>query len=106
MSYSDHTAETIAARGKAIYQQLRNEVEPHHNGKFLVIDIETGDYEIDAKGTLAINRLFVKRPDAVIYLLRIGHRTAYQIGFRGTYGTLTNKVKTNTKPLHEFRYTY
>ena len=39
MPYSDYTAEAIVARGKAIYQQLRDVVEPHHNGKFLVIDI-------------------------------------------------------------------
>ena len=99
MPYSDYTAEAIVARGKAIYQQLRDVVEPHHNGKFLVIDIETEDYEIDAHGTAAVNRLLSKHPDAVIYLLRIGHRTAYQAGFRSTYGTLTNKTKTNTKSI-------
>ncbi len=99
MSYSDYTAEAVADRGKAIYQRLRDVVEPAHNGKFLVIDIETENYEIDAQGTVAVNRLLSKHPDAVIYLLRIGHRTAYRIGFRGAYGTLTNKSKTNTKLL-------
>ena len=94
MQYSDYTPETIAARGKAIYQQLRDEVEPYHKGKFLVIDVETKNYEIDAHGTVAINRLLSKYPDAVIYLLKIGHPAAYRVGFRGTYGTLTNKVKT------------
>ena len=29
MPYSDYTAEAIVDRGKAIYQQLQNEVEPH-----------------------------------------------------------------------------
>ena len=99
MPYSDHTTETIATRGKMIYQRFRDEVEPHHNGKFLGIDIETEDYEIDVNGTVAATRLLAKQPDAVIYLLRIGHRAAYRMGFRGTYGTLTNKVKANTKPL-------
>lgn len=97
MRYSDHTTETTATRGKTIYQRLRDEVEPHHNGKFLAIDIETEDYEIDLNGTVAVTRLLAKHPDAVIYLLKIGHRAAYRMGFRGTYGTLTNKVKTNTK---------
>ena len=99
MPYSDHTTETIATRGKMIYQRLRDEVEPHHNGKFLAIDIETEDYEIDLNGTVAVTRLLAKHPDAVIYLLKIGHRAAYRMGFRGTYGTLTNKVKANAKPL-------
>ena len=97
MQYSNNTAETTATRGKTIYQQLRDKVEPYHNGKFLAIDIETEDYEIDANGTVAITRLLAKHPDAVIYLLQIGHRAAYQMGFRGTYGTLTKKVKTNIK---------
>ena len=35
MPYSDYTPETIVARGNAIYQQRRNEVEPQHNGKIL-----------------------------------------------------------------------
>ena len=97
MPYSDHTTETIAARGKMIYQRLRDEVETHHNGKFLAIDVETEDYEIDVNGTIAVARLQAKHPDAAINLLRIGHRAAYRMGFRGTYGTLTNKAKTNTK---------
>ena len=96
---TEYTSESIVARGKAIYQQLRNEVEPHHNGKFLAIDIKTADYEIDEQGTVAINRLLSKRPDAVIYLVRIGQRAVYRLGFRGPYGTLANKVRTNPKPL-------
>ena len=88
MRYSNNTTETTATRGKTIYQQLRDKVEPYHNGKFLAIDIETEDYEIDANGTVAITRLLAKHPDAVIYLLKIGHRAAYRMGFRGTYGTL------------------
>ena len=97
MSKSDHTSKTIVARGKAIYQQLKDEVELHHNGKFLVIDIETEDYAIDTQGTVAITRLLAKHPNAVIYMVRIGHRTAYKLGFRSTYGTLTNKVEKDIK---------
>lgn len=98
MPYSDYTTETIGARGKSIYhQRLQEAVEPNHNGKFVAIDIETEDYEIDANGTVAVTRLLAKHPDAVIYLLKIGHRSAYRMGFRSTYGTLTNKTKTNTK---------
>jgi len=97
MPHPDNTTETTAIRGKTIYQQLRDKVEPDHNGKFLAIDIETENYEIDLNGTVAVTRLLAKHPDAVIYLVRIGHRAAYRMGLRGTYGTLTNKVKTNTK---------
>lgn len=99
MSKLDHTSETIVARGNAIYQKLKKEVEMHHNGKFLAIDIETENYEIDDRGTVAITRLMTKHPNAVIYMMRIGHQTAYKLGFRSTYGTLTNKVEENIKQL-------
>ncbi|RKU15592.1 hypothetical protein C6501_06770 [Candidatus Poribacteria bacterium] len=87
MSNSDYTSKAIVTCGKAIYQQLKDEVEFHHNGKFLAIDIETQHYEIHDKGTGAITQLLAKYPNATIYLVRIGHRTAYKAGFRSTYGT-------------------
>lgn len=99
MSNSNYTSEAIVARGKAIYQQIKDEIELHHNGKFLVIDVKTGDYEIHDRGTAAITRLMAKHPNAVIYMVRIGCRTAYRVGFRGTYGTLANKVEKNIKRL-------
>ena len=34
-------------------QQIRDKLDPQHKGKFLVIDIETGDYEIDANDLVA-----------------------------------------------------
>ena len=95
---TDHPSGTVTNRGEAVYQKLQNKIEPRHNGKFLVIDLQTEDYEIDAQGTVALNRLLSKHPDAVIYLLRIGHQTAYQLGFRGTSGTLANRWR-HAKPL-------
>ena len=83
MPYSDYPPGTIAARGKEIYQkQIREKVEPQHKGKFLSVDIETGDYEIDTDDLSPSMRLLAKRPEAVIYSLRIGFRAAHRIGFK------------------------
>ncbi|MCY3551045.1 MAG: hypothetical protein OYL97_00985 [Candidatus Poribacteria bacterium] len=83
MPYSDYPPGTIAARGKEIYQQqIREKVEPQHKGKFLSVDIETGDYEIDTDDLSPSLRLLAKRPEAVIYSLRIGFRAAHRIGFK------------------------
>lgn len=83
MPYSDYPPGTIAARGKEIYQQqIREKVEPQHKGKFLSVDIETGDYEIGADDLSPSMRLLAKRPEAVIYSLRIGFRAAHRIGFK------------------------
>jgi hypothetical protein len=83
MPYEHYTAEEVAARGEALYeQQIRAHVEVAHMGKFVVIDIETGDYEIDVDDLAATKRALAKRPDAVLYGLRIGVPTAYRLGGR------------------------
>jgi hypothetical protein len=81
MAYLPYTAEEVAARGEAIYeQQIRPKVEATHKGQFVVIDIETGDYEIDADDLTATKRALAKRPAAVHYGLRIGYPAAYRLG--------------------------
>ena len=75
----------ITALGEAIYQeQLRSRIGPVEKGTFVVIDVETGDYEIDARDATATRRLLKRRPDAVTYGVRVGHRAAYSHvgGFR------------------------
>ena len=81
MPYTNYTSKEVASRGEAIYKkQIRNKVEPKHKGEFLVIDIETGEYEMNADDLVATKRLLAKHPDAVIYGLQIGSPTAYRIG--------------------------
>ena len=81
MSYADYAAAGIESRGEAIYvNQIRDRLSTGHRGKFLVIDVETGEYEIDEDELMATRRLLTNRPNAVIYGLRIGFPTAYRIG--------------------------
>ena len=78
-----YTPNEVAARGHAFYEDhIRSKVEPGNKGKFLVLDIETGEYEIDVDHLTATKRVLVKRPDAMLFGLRIGHRTAYRLGGR------------------------
>ena len=51
-------------------------------GKFLIIDIETGDYKIAADELAATQQLFATQPNAVIYGVRIGFPAPYRIGRR------------------------
>ena len=81
MSYTNYTSKEVASRGEAIYRrEIRNKVELNHKGKFLVIDIETGEYEMNIDDLVATKRLLVKHPNAVVYGLQIGFPTAYRIG--------------------------
>ena len=81
MPYRQYTPEEVAQRGEAIYEhQIRAHLEPEHTGKFVVIDVETGDYELDADDLVATKRALAKRPEAVLYGLRIGFPAAYRLG--------------------------
>ena len=40
MPHSDYTSEAIVARGEAIYQQFRDELESQYKGQFFVVDIK------------------------------------------------------------------
>jgi len=80
---SQETGEDIVRRGKALYDsKIRPLVEEKHRGKFLVLDIDTGDYEIDADEVAAFDRMIAKKPDAMRYLLQIGYQTAHSMGGR------------------------
>lgn len=74
--------EEIDQRGWELYETgIRSAVEtPENIGKQIVIDIETGDYEIDNDGLAASHRMLAKRPEAALYGLRIGYNAVYTLG--------------------------
>jgi hypothetical protein len=78
-----YTAQEIGEIGKAIYEkQIRPQVEATNRGKFLVVDINTGNYEIAEDDLTASNQAFAKNPDALLYGVRVGYPTAYRFGGR------------------------
>ena len=84
MGESHYNIEEIAIRGRDIYEnRLRQQLEPDNVGKYLVIDIETGEYEMDEDGDAASLRARDKWPDGVRYGLRIGHSAWGQLGLGG-----------------------
>lgn len=76
-----YTNAEIAQRGQALYeQQIRERVEADHKGEFLVVEVDTGDFEMDAAAVNALERAHIKHPNGALYLIRIGHRSAYSLG--------------------------
>ena len=75
------TKEEIAQRGREIYDRdVRPKVESANKGRFLVVDVLSGAFEIADSDRAASDQLKARIPDAVIYGLRIGHRAAYRLG--------------------------
>lgn len=70
----------IAERGEEIFaQQIRANLPADAVGKFVVLDIDSGEYEIDADDLAASNRLLARQPHAVLYGLKIGSSAAYRL---------------------------
>ena len=81
MGHPHYSTKEIATRGREIYEtQLRDKVEPGNIGKFLVIDIETGEYEIDENHLSASLRAYHKKPEGARFGMRIGYRTSGTLG--------------------------
>lgn len=81
MSPETLDCEELARRGQEYYDKfLRAELEPGHKGEFLVLEVESGEYELDADEAAALNRAMERHPDRVFYVLRVGHRAAHRIG--------------------------
>ncbi len=85
MAARAYSSGEIAARGEVIYRErIQSKIGSVEKGNFVVIDVETGDYGIDAGDAVATRRLLDRRPAAVTYGVRVGHRAAYSHvgGFR------------------------
>jgi hypothetical protein len=71
----------VTERGQALYERdILPTLDPSARGKFLVLDVESGDYEIDSSELAALKRVRARRPNARVYLLRVGFPAAYRIG--------------------------
>ena len=78
MLFENYAKKEVCARGEKIYQeQIKPLVEPQEKGKFVVIDILSGDYEVDPEHLAASKRLRERRPDSVRYTGRVGYPSAY-----------------------------
>ena len=76
----------IANVGRAMYEQIRGELEETHKGKVVVIDVSSGDYEIGDDDLDATMRLFERRPNAITWGERVGYPAMYTIRDRVTFG--------------------
>jgi hypothetical protein len=76
-----NVAQEVARRGKEIYErEIRAEVEPAQEGRFLVIDVNSGSYALADDELEAFDRAQAKSPEGVLYLIRVGRRAAHRVG--------------------------
>jgi len=78
-----YSKDEFAKRGDAIYRKdILPRLAAKDVGKFVAIDIETGQYEIAANEMKAGDKLRARLPDAQIWMVRIGYASARSFGGR------------------------
>lgn len=78
-----YSKEEFAHRGDEIYERhVRPRIEKSDTGKFVVIDIETGDFEIDRDELAASDRLLARKAGAQMWVTRADSRYARRFGSR------------------------
>lgn len=61
-----YSKEEFARRGDEIYEsQVRLQVEEGNHGKIVAINLETGDFEVDASEIVACDQLEARHPDVL-----------------------------------------
>ena len=83
MPHPRFSSEEVVRRGEAIYaRDLQARLEPDHHGEIVVIDIESGDHWLGPDEAVALRAARAGRPNAALYVMRVGFPTAVRIGAR------------------------
>jgi hypothetical protein len=73
--------EEFARRGDAIFEQsIQPQLRPEDDGKFLAIDIETGEYALGEDELEAGDHLRQRVPDAQIWMKLVGSPYLHRFG--------------------------
>lgn len=77
-----YSKEESVRRGREIFERtIRPLVEGEDPYKYVAIDIETGDFELDADSRTATDRLVARNPNAQIFMRRVGFPYTHRVGF-------------------------
>ena len=78
-----YSKEEFSRRGDEIYdREIGPHIGPEDEGKVVVIDIETGAYEMDHDELAASDRLLSRVLDPQVWTMRVGSRYARRVGAR------------------------
>lgn len=76
-----YSKEEFARRGEEIFERdISPRLKGYDEQDFVLIDIETGAYEVDEDQIAASDRLRARYPDAQIWARRVGSRYALRFG--------------------------
>ena len=72
-------AELARLGNELLERQVQPKLGPEEDSKFVAVDVETGEYEVDEDDYTAISRLRGRCPGADVWLGCVGQPTAYKM---------------------------
>ena len=77
MAKARYSKQEFARRGDTLFQdQILPQLNEQDAGKFVAIDIETGQFAVDGNEVQASAQVKARRPEAQIWICRVGSRYA------------------------------
>ena len=76
---TDHSTEELHRLGWAGYATIREELEAHHYGDYVMFEVDSGDYFV---GNTPQEALFLAQavyPNKAFYLIRIGYKASRKL---------------------------
>ena len=77
---TEQELEELAGKAQAHYREkIRPLVYPKHKGRMLVIDVESLDYEIADRESIATERLMERRSLVASFVIKVGYKATNPI---------------------------
>jgi hypothetical protein len=70
-------ATRVSQMGEQVYDRLRSKLEARYMGKFVVIEVESGDYFVGDSLPEATQKGQQKYPEQIFYSVKVGSPTVY-----------------------------
>ena len=64
-------------QGQKIYDKIKAELEPEHNGEIVAIDIETGDYFLGKNVVEAVSKARERYPNKIFHTVKVGFKAVH-----------------------------
>lgn len=71
--------EDITQKGREIFQKLTQKLENKHKGKFVAIEVKSGQYFLGATQEEALKRAKKKFPRQIFYFAKVGFPAAVSV---------------------------
>lgn len=66
--------DAFARLGDAVYERIAPRLTHASPGDYVVMDVDSGDYEVDSKHLAAVDRLRQRHPQARMWVRQVGRR--------------------------------